>query len=147
MGKTIGIEINDVLRWYTEQFLYVYKKFLDPSCELTKDDITDPDLSKALPFKTRGEYESFRYYDYAYELHARADECSEGLDTKMNLWVNRDLANLYKEDVPDVMYYSPLEANITIQSTLAYLSSHTCRVREVWFPRTRRKCGTGATSS
>ena len=139
MRKTIGIELNDVLRDYTGQFLYVFKKFIDPTCELSKDDIKSPDYSEALPFKTRGEYETFRYTDYPYEIHARADECSKGLDTKMNLWLNRDLSNLLPEYVPEVIYYSALESNLTIQSTLAYLAAHICRVREILFPQDSTK--------
>ena len=93
MGKKIGIELNDVLRAYTEQFIYVYRKFIDPAAELKTEDITDADFSKSFPFKNRDEYTNFRYIDYPFELHARADECSKGLNAKFNMWTGRDLIN------------------------------------------------------
>lgn len=135
MGKKIGIELNDVLRAYTEQFIYVYRKFIDPAAELKTEDITDADFSKSFPFKNRDEYTNFRYIDYPFELHARADECSKGLNAKFNMWTGRDLINaVEKDNAPEFILYSPLEANLTIQSTLSYLSANMCRMREIWFP-------------
>ena len=131
---TIAVDLNDVIRDYTHQFINCYKKILDPTLEIKYEDVTDFDFAKIFPFSTREEYQQFRYYDAAFELHARADIMDDKLPGAMNNWFFNVLKNLDVDDDPNIIIFSPLESNLTIQSSLSYLAANNCRVREYYFP-------------
>lgn len=130
----IGIDINDTMRDFSGQFDYVYKKFIDPTFELGEEGVWSNDYSQVYPFVTKDQYESFRYIDYPFELYARADACSKNLNVKFNKWTGIDLMDVDKEKVPEIILFSPLESNLTIQATYSYLSANLCRVRTMHFP-------------
>lgn len=130
----IGIDINDTLRNFSGQFEYVYRKFIDPTFELGEEGVWSSDYSEVFPFVTREEYDRFRYEDYAFELYGRADACAKGLNAKFNKWTSLDLMDVDREKVPEIVLFSPLEANLTIQATYSYLSANLCRARTMHFP-------------
>lgn len=130
----IGVELNDVLRNYRAHFLEVYNKFIDATYEPDEESRETFDLGQAFPFITDDEYRTFRYVDYAYELNARASECTPSLNTKFLKWTSTDLMDVDRDKVPELMVFSALEANLTIQATIAYLSTSLCRARTIYFP-------------
>ena len=130
----IAIDLNDVIRDYTNQFISSYQRILDPTFEIKKEDVTDFDFSRVFPFSTKDEYNQFKYYDAAFEIHARADVMDEKLHSGMNNWIYNTLKNLDVDEDPEVIFFSPFESNLTIQSTLSFLSAHNARVREYYFP-------------
>lgn len=130
----IGIEINDVLRDYRAHFLEVYNKFVDGTYEPDEESNETFDLGQAFPFITDEEYRTFRYVDHPYELNARASECTPSLNTYFLKWTTTDLMDVDQDKVPDVIIFSALEANLTIQATIAYLSTSLCRARTIHFP-------------
>ncbi len=132
MKKVIAIDLNDVIRAFSHQFNVIYKKFIDHDLELEDKDITNFDYSKVFPFLSKSEYESFRYYDYPYELYARAEMCDPKLTGVMNNWIMNVLGDL--DEVPEVIIVSPFEMGLTIQSTLSFLAAHGIRQREYYFP-------------
>ena len=130
----IAIDLNDVVRDYTNQFINSYKRILDPTFSINREDVTDFDFSHVFPFSTKEEFNQFKYYDAAFELHARADVTNEKLHAAMNNWFFNTLKNLDVDEDPEIIFFSPFESNLTIQSTLSFLAAHNVRVREYYFP-------------
>ena len=136
----IAIDINDVIRDYTRQFIKYYQKVVDPSFEIEYDDVTDYDFTNIFPFidnngeTDTGLYNQFKYEDCAFELFGRADVMERRLPSEFNLWTQNTLKNLDEEKIPTVMIVSPFEMGLSIQSTLAFLSRIGMRVREYYFP-------------
>ncbi len=136
----IAIDINDVIRDYTRQFIKYYQKVVDPSFEIEYDDVTDYDFTNIFPFidnngeTDTGLYNQFKYEDCAFELFGRADVMERRLPSEFNLWTQNTLKNFDEEKIPTVMIVSPFEMGLSIQSTLAFLSRIGMRVREYYFP-------------
>lgn len=137
---TIGIDINDVLRDYTRQFIKYYQKVIDPDFEVDYDDVTDFNFLNIFPFKDENGdddivmYHKFKYEDCAFELYGRADVMERKLPSLFNLWTQNTLRNFEEEKNPHVLIVSPFEMNLSIQSTLSFLSRIGVRTREFYFP-------------
>ena len=134
MAKKIAIDLNDVIRDYTSQFIDQYTKNIDPDCEIELEDVTDFDFYNVFKFDSRDDYSNFKYVDYAYELFLKAQPMDRMLSYRFNDWLQTTLRDLEEENIPEVMLVSPLEANLTIQATLGFLSKLPSRVREIYFP-------------
>lgn len=132
--KTIGIDINDVVRDNIAQFVGVYRKFIDPSCEIKNEEMTSFDFSEVLAFETKKDYETFRYVDYPYELYGRAETMDKMLPYRLNDWLHNTLRDLDEENIPHVIFFSPFEMALTIQATMAFYAKIGTRAREFDFP-------------
>ena len=136
----IAIDINDVVRDYTNQFIKCYQKIVDPSFEITQEEITDFDFFNVFPFldsngnKNKDLYNRFKYEDAAYDLFGRAETTEKRLSSEMTLWLQNTLRNFEYDKIPDVLFVSPFEMNLSIQSTLSFLARIGTRVREIYFP-------------
>ena len=51
-----------------------------------------------------------------------------------NTWCDKTLKDLDEENIPHIILFSPFEMALSIQSTLAFLSSNVFRCREYYFP-------------
>ena len=132
---TIAIDINDILRDTSGQFLKIYKKYKDTNFELDEDGFSSFNKLEVFPFKSEEELFQFKYIDYPYELFGRAEVIdNQLLPYIFNDWYERTLRNLDEENIPHVILFSPFELGISIQSTLSFLSKNTFRVREFYFP-------------
>lgn len=47
---TIAIDINDVIRDFTRQFIKYYQKVINPSFEIEYDDVNDFEFTNIFPF-------------------------------------------------------------------------------------------------
>lgn len=131
---TIAIDLNDVLRDYTGQFKKVYQKHIDSNFEIEDEDITSSKLIEVFPFESEEEYNKFVYVDYPYELFGRAEAVDQMLPYRFNDWLQNTLRDVDEDKIPNVMIVSPMEANLTIQATMAFLAKLPSRVREIYFP-------------
>jgi hypothetical protein len=134
MKKRIAIDLNDVVRDYSGQFINCYQKLIDPKFEMKDEEITSFDFSECFPFNSKTEYNDFKYSDAAFELHARAEMTDNRLQGVLSDWTENILTNLDVDEDPEVFYFSPFELGITIQSTLSFLAAHGVRAREYYFP-------------
>lgn len=134
MKKRIAIDLNDVVRDYSGQFINCYQKLIDPKFEMKDEEITSFDFSECFPFNSKTEYNDFKYSDAAFELHARAEMTDNRLQGVLSDWTENILTNLDVDEDPEVFYFSPFELGITIQSTLSFLAAHGIRAREYYFP-------------
>lgn len=130
--KTIGIEINHVLRNINKQLLKYYQRDVDNTLDIDEIDEEDDVLNKYIKFGSKAEKSNFIYIDYPYEIFACAEPMSKNLPTHILGWL-KDMEDNEDEEYR-VVYYSLNEENLTIQSTLFFLSKTTTRVREVFFP-------------
>lgn len=130
----IGIDINDVIRDYTGQFIKCYKKMVDPKFEKDVSDIESFDFVEEFGFGSKSEYQDFKYTDAAFEIHARAEMKDGRLYGALTDWIENVLKSLDTEEDPEVFYFSPFELGLTIPSTLSFLASHGIRAREYYFP-------------
>ena len=130
----IAIDINDVLRDFTGQFKKQYIKHIDSTFDIEDENITSSDLFEVFPFNNREQYEKFRYIDCPYEIYGRAEPMDQMLSYRFNDWLQNTLRDVDEDKIPEVMLVSPLEANLTIQATYAFLAKLPTRAREVYFP-------------
>ena len=132
--KRIAIDINDVLRDFTHQFITQYQKHIDGDFDIDDDEVTNVNYGEVFPFESDDAYKMFRYVDNAFELYGCAEPVDKMLPYRFNDWLQNTMRDFDEEDVPEIMLVSPLEANLTIQSTLAFLAKFASRVREIYFP-------------
>ena len=130
----IGIDLNDVIRDYSGQFKRMYQKFIDSTFDIEDEDINTLNFDELYPFKNKEEYDKFKYIDYPYEIFARAEPVDKFMPFKLNNWLQVTLRDLEEDKIPDVMFFSPMEANLTIQASMAFLAKLPSRVREIYFP-------------
>lgn len=136
----IAIDLNDVVRDYTNQFIKCYQKIIDPSFEITEEEVTDFDFFNIFPFPDQDGntdkdlYYRFKYEDAAYDLFGRAEVMDKKIPSEMSLWIQNTLRNFEYDKIPEVLFVSPFEMNLSIQSTLSFLARIGTRVREIYFP-------------
>lgn len=134
MAKTIAIDLNDVVRDFTRQFKTQYIKHIDPDFEIEDEDIITNDLSEVFPFDSVNDFNKFLHLDYPYEIFGRAEAVDKMLPYRLNDWIQNTLRDFDEEKIPNVMFVSPFESNLAIQSTMVFLSKLPSRVREIYFP-------------
>ena len=130
----IAIDINDIIRDTSGQFLKTYQKFINPNFELDENGIYSSNQMEVYPFESEDALIKFKYIDYPYELYARASVMENMLPYIFNTWCDKTLKDLDEENIPHIILFSPFEMALSIQSTLAFLSSNVFRCREYYFP-------------
>ena len=129
----IGIELDHVVRNINKQLAKYYQKEYDSSIDLDDLDYKNDILTDLCEFDTEEEKFNFLYSDYPYEIFGMAEECQRSLSRDINAWLF-DLSNVKDYDI-EVFYYSMREIDLSIPSTLFFLSKIAVRVREVRMPR------------
>lgn len=131
--KTIGIEINHVIRNINKQIAKYYAKEFDPTIDIDELNLSDDIIGKVAKFPSEHAKRQFIYIDYPYEIFGCANTMEKGLAAKIACWLP-ELDNIEDEDIR-VAFYSLDEDALTIQSTLFFLSKIGARVRKVIFPK------------
>ena len=140
MKKRIAIDINEVLRDYIRQFANMYKKVVNPSFDVSYEEIDDFNLINIFPFYDEmGNVDNyifnrFKYEDCAFEIYGRAEAMDRTLPADFNLWTQNTMRNFEDENLPEIIIFSPFEMNLSIQSTLSFLARFGIRLREIHFP-------------
>ena len=130
----IAVDLNDVLRKYTQTFGELYKRGINQDIDLENIEIKSHKMDKVFHFDSRSDYESFVYEDYPWELFAKANACDSGLGAMFTNWVTKTLTNIDTEENIDVILVSTMEYGLTIPSTYWFISKFGSRVREVYLP-------------
>jgi hypothetical protein len=131
---TIGVELNDVIRDYTGQFIECYKKIVDSNFEKKVEDVDSFEFYDVFPFDSKLDYQEFRYVDAAYDLNALAPLVDSRLLGLVNNWTENILKNLDVDEDPEIIFFSALEIGATIPATLGFLSDKGFKVRDYYFP-------------
>lgn len=131
--KKIAIDLNDVIRDYTNNFVKTY--LLDYNREFDTSDLTfwTNDMQSLLPFKTTRAYHKFVYEDFAYDLYGKCDTCSRKTQNELVEFLQQ--INDYDEDEVEVMFVSTMEAGPTIGYTYFFISKLGCNIREIYLPK------------
>lgn len=131
--KTIGIELNHVIRNINKQIAKYYAKEFDPTIDIDELNLSDEILGKLAKFPSEHAKRRFMYIDYPYEIFGCASTMEKGLAAKITCWLP-EIDNIEEEDIR-VVFYSLDEDALTIQSTFFFLSKIGTRVRKVMFPK------------
>ena len=128
----IAIDLNDVIRDYTNNFVRTYLLNYNREFDTTDLVFWTNDMQSLLPFKTERAYERFTYEDFSYDLFGKCDTCSRKTTTDINTFL--EYVNNLEEEV-EVILFSPMEIGPTIGYTLLFLSKLGSNIREIYFPK------------
>jgi hypothetical protein len=126
----LAIDLNDVIRDYSRNFVKYFKKGINHAFDEEGVEFYTNDMSILLPFSSDEQYRRFVYEDYPFELYGKCPMVDKNLGRDLNEWLEFELPD---EDI-EVMFVSPMECDLTIQSTYSFLAKIGSRVREVYFP-------------
>lgn len=126
----LAIDLNDVIRDYSRNFVKYFKRGINGSFNEEGVDFFTNNMQILLPFTSDEQYRRFVYEDYPFELYGKCPAVDKNLPRDLNEWIEFDLLD---EDI-EVMFVSPMECDLTIQSTYSFLAKIGSRVREVYFP-------------
>ncbi len=126
----LAIDLNDVIRDYSRNFVKYFKKGINHA--FSEDDVEfyTNEMNILLPFNSDEQYRRFVYEDYPFELYGKCPVIEKDLPRELNKWLEFELPDY---DI-EVMFVSPMECDLTIQSTFSFLAKIGSRVREVYFP-------------
>jgi 5'(3')-deoxyribonucleotidase len=125
----IGISINEVLRDTLSQLDYTYSKYISgKESTVTRDEVTSFDLKKHFDFESEKDINRFLYDEASLEIFGHADQMSENLMTKFNMF----LVDIDDEEEHTIELVSR-EFLKSIPSTLFFLSKLGCRAANIRF--------------
>lgn len=126
----LAIDLNDVIRDYSRNFVKYFKKGINHAFDEENVEFYTNNMEILLPFSSNEQYRRFVYEDYPFELYGKCPIVDKNLGRDLNEWLEFELPD---EDI-EVMFVSPMECDLTIQSTYSFLAKIGSRVREVYFP-------------
>ena len=130
----IAIDLNDVVRDYSNNFVRYYIEGYDRNFDLNNFEFWTNDLSVLFPFKSKKSYNNFVYNEYAFELFGKCSTTSRGLETELNTWTEQTLKDLDIDEIIEPIFVSPMEYGLSIGNTYFFLSKLGTKIREVYFP-------------
>ena len=130
----IAIDLNDVVRDFTYNFLVYYVKGYDH--QFNADEFVEwtNDMQALFPFKTPRAYEKFVYEDYSFELFGKCPTCTKKLTEQLNNWTETTIKDIDTEEPIEVMFVSPMEYGASIGNTYFFVSKLGTKIREVYLP-------------
>lgn len=130
----IAIDLNDVVRDFTYNFVLYYVKGYNHQFDAEEFTEWTNDMQLLLPFKTPRAYEKFVYEDYSFELFGKCPTCTKKLTEQLNEWTENTLKDLDTDEPIDVMFVSPMEYGASIGNTYFFVSKLGTKIREVYLP-------------
>lgn len=131
----IAIDLNDVIRDFSNNFLRYYIERYNHEFDLDDFEFWSNRLCDVFPFNSEAAYYNFMYNDYAFELFGKCGVCSRNLETELNKWTEKTIKDLDLDDKIELMFVSPMEYGLSIGNTYFFLSKLGTKVREVYFPK------------
>ena len=125
----IGINLNEVLRAFTEQLEYVYNKYMKAEISIKDNPIKSFDLLEYFPFSGgTDELNSFLYEEAALEIFGHADELHTNLIVRLNTFL-MDM----KDDEEHEIWLISREAINSIPATLFFLCKTVAKFENIRF--------------
>lgn len=126
----IAIDLNDVIRDFSNNFLKYYLDLYNHEFDLSEFDFFSKDIKLVLPFQNDESYYRFTYEDNAFELFAKCPTCSSSTDSDLKKFILKA-----KEDYDiDVIFVSTKEYGLSMGSTYFFISKLNPPIREVFMP-------------
>lgn len=135
----IAIDLNDVIRDYSNNFVKYYIEGYDREYDLSDFEIWSCDMSAVLPFRSDRSYQNFMYNDYAFELYGKCPTCGKSLPSDLCEWMEVSIPDIDEKGEIEIMYVSPKEYGLSIGSTYFFISKLGTKVREVYLPSEMNK--------
>lgn len=135
MTFRIAIDLNDVIRDYSSNFLKYYLEGYNRNFDLTDFEFWSHNMNEVFKFQSDSSYFNFIYNDYAFELYGKCGTCGRGLQSELKKWMDVTINEL---DVPydvEVILVSTKEYGLSIGNTYYFISKLGLQVREVYFPK------------
>lgn len=130
----IAIDLNDVVRDYSNNFLKTYIERYNKEFDLSEFTFWSNNMEAVFPFKNDFSYKRFVYEDYSFELFAKCPTCGRNLPTELRNWFSNILANLDVDEDVEVSFVSPMEFQASIGYTYFFISKLNVPIREVYLP-------------
>jgi hypothetical protein len=136
----IAIDLNDVLRDFSNNFVRYYLEGYNHEFDLTDFEFWTYRMDNLLPFQSNNSYYNFIYNDYAFELFGKCPVCERGLETKLEVWTEKIIKDFdinedfNRDEEIEVMFVSPLEYGPSIGNTYFFLSKLGTKIGESYFP-------------
>lgn len=130
----IAIDLNDVIRDYTNNFISTYLIYYNQSFNTDDFEIWTNDMQALLEFKTERAYQKFIYEDYTYELFCKCGLCSKDLQKELREWLLS--LSEYEVDEPiEVVFVSTMEYGPSLGYTLNFIGNLNSGIREIYLPK------------
>jgi len=130
----IAIDLNDVVRDFSNNFLKYYVEGYNHEFDLSEFEFWSNDMSAVFPFKSKASYNNFVYNDFAFELFGKCPVCSRRLESELNDWTEQTLKDIDTDEEIELMFVSPMEYGLSIGNTYFFLSKLGTKIREAYFP-------------
>ena len=130
----IAIDLNDVVRDFSNNFVRYYIEGYDHEFDLTDFEFWSNDMSAVFPFKSKQSFFNFIYNDFAFELYGKCGTCTKNISSELNDWTEKDIKDLDVDEEVEIMFVSPMEYGLSIGNTYFFLSKLGTKIREVYFP-------------
>ena len=130
----IALDLNDVIRDYSNNFLRHYNENYDHTFDFSDFEMWSNDMRVVLPFKSDASYEKFTYQDYAYELYAACPTTYSSLTPDLNNWIEHDLKDIDTTEEIIPMIVSTMEYGLSIPSSYVFVGKLGSTIREIYFP-------------
>lgn len=126
----IAIDLNDVIRDFSNNFLKYYLDLYNHEFDLSDFEFFSKDLKVVFPFQNDESFYRFVYEDTAFELFAKCPTCSSHTDVDLKKFISKA-----REDYDtDVILVSTKEYGLSMGSTYFFISKLNPSVREVLMP-------------
>lgn len=134
MSLKIAIDLNDVVRDFSYNFLLYYMRGYNH--QYNPEDFSEwtNDMEAALPFKTTRAYEKFVYEDYSFELFGQCPTCTKKLTEQLNEWTEHTIKDIVSDKRIEVMFVSTMEYGASIGNTYFFISKLGTKIREIYLP-------------
>ena len=129
----IAIDLNDVIRDYSNNFLKYYCEGYDHTFNPDNVEFWTNDMSAVFPFQNDRAYHRFVYDSYAFELFGKCETCGRSLTTDISIWME-EIKNIDTDEPIDVMIVSTGEYGASVGYSYFFISKLGPKVREVYFP-------------
>lgn len=130
----IAIDLNDVVRDYSNNFVRYYIEGYDHEFDLSEFEFWSNDMSIVFPFKSKQSYYNFVYNDFAFELYGKCGTCTKNISSELNDWTEKTIKELDIDEDIEVMFVSSMEYGLSIGNTYFFLSKLGTKIREAYFP-------------
>lgn len=129
----IAIDLNDVVRDYSDNFIKFYLTDYNREFDTTDFELWSNNMQHVLPFKTDRAYHNFTYIDFAYELFGKCAVCNKNIPKELKSWCDA-LKDIEVDEPVELMFVSPMEYGEAMNYSYFFISKLGCEIREVYFP-------------
>lgn len=132
--KKIAIELNDVLRDFSNNFLKYYIDLYNHEFDLSEFEFYTNDYKLIFPFQNDNSYNRFVYTDYSFELFGKCPTCGDDTCGDLKKFTKETVSAFEDDRKNEVMLVSSKEYGAAIGSTYFFISKLNPNIREIYMP-------------